>query len=376
MLAPAGNRIRFSFDSKPFPEYRDYSLAWCQSGTAALALAIMAAKLKKPVDNPEVIIPAYACPDLVSAAAYANTQCRLCDLDINNTAYSLDEITSCINDNTVAIVAVNFLGIEERLQELKKLADENQILLIEDNAQWFPELKNNESLTGDCVSLSFGRGKPVSMLGGGLTLFKNSLLEQTEIQDLFIRYQDNLNKDKSASFFIKSLLYNILITPFCYGLLNYVPGLELGVTKYKSLESISAFQGIKRKYLGLNALHHMNSEPTAQLYLQTHLEALPEEIISLPNRYLYRTKRLLRYPILFEDEALRDIKYKALTEAGLGASKLYNTTLPKIAGTEDYLCEHQDLPNAHDFAKRLLTLPIHNLVETKHLEKMVEILNH
>ncbi len=375
MLAPAGNRVQFGFQTESLPKFDGYSPIWCQSGTAALALSILVAKQLKSIEQAEVIIPGYACPDLVSACAFANTKCRLSDLEISNTAFSLEHIESVINDRTIAIVAVNFLGIEERLAELKALASKHNILLIEDNAQWWPEFNNgNTSLSGDCISISFGRGKPISMLGGGLTLISQTLLENSKINSLLETYGRKFIDSGSASFVIKSLLYNALINPALYGLLNYVPGLKLGQTNYKPLQSISEFEQIKAKFLGLNISKHISREPTAQLFLQTHLENLPDEIISLPNKYLERTKRLLRFPILFEDQTSRDHNFDLFNQSGLGASKLYNNTLPNIPGTEPHLCEYDDLPNALDFANRLLTLPVHSLVKQKHLDKMLSIL--
>ena len=375
MLAPAGNRIQLGLQTRELPCFEDYDLAWCQSGTAALAIAINVAKKLKQTQSPEVIIPGYACPDLVSACAYTDTKCKLCDLELNNTSLSLEHVKASINENTIAIIAINFLGIQEQLPELKAIADKNKITLIEDNAQWFPDENNRKELVGDCVSISFGRGKPVSMLGGGLVLIRQGLTNDTDLRDQLKKYQTNFCSSNQIAFFTKSILYNLLINPILYGMLTRVPGLNLGETKYKPLNSIEPFEKIKRRLLGENIHHYLNLEPTAQLYLQTHLDNGSDVVHSLPNKYLDRTKRLLRFPVLFEDQALRDHKFNELNKSGLGASKLYNCILPEIDGTAAYLCDHDDLPNAYDFSRRLITLPVHSLVKQRHLDKMIEILN-
>ena len=130
MLAPAGNPIKFGLKPRLKPVFNGYTAVWCNSGTAALALSILLAKRLKPVPQSDVIIPAYACPYLVSACAFAGFKFSLFDLDQNNTAYSLDYLKSVINEHTIAIIAINFLGIQERLQELKNLTKSINITLM------------------------------------------------------------------------------------------------------------------------------------------------------------------------------------------------------------------------------------------------------
>ncbi len=370
MLAPAGNPVIFGFAKKARPAFDGYTPVWLNSGTAALALAIELAKQKKRVEKPEIIIPAYACPDLVSACEYAGVRCRLCDLDQNNTAYSLQFLRSIINENTIGIIAINFLGIEERLVELSKLANENQITFIEDNAQWFPELNHQKSLTGDIVCLSFGRGKPVSLLGGGAAIVNDELLQNPKIKSIIAQHESNGTGNNSLTYILKCLAYNAIINPALYSLINYVPGLTIGKTIYKPLESINTLDNLKARFLSLNIDSYIHSEPTAQLYLQTRLDDISDDIINLPTKYLDRTKRLLRYPILTEDRITRDSLLNELTRYGLGATKLYGTILPSIPGTKKHILNQDDFPNATDFADRLITLPVHSHVQRKHLNKI------
>ena len=176
-------------------------LSGLNSGTASLALSILIAKNLKKISNPEVIVPAYACPDLVAACAYAGVKCRLCDLAQNNTSYDINLLESLINENTIALAAINFLGIQERISEIFSIVQKKDILLIEDNAQWFPELNNSDHLTGDFICLSFGRGKPVSLLGGGCLLVKETILQNDPIEDLIKTIVHQNNDSKFFGFF-------------------------------------------------------------------------------------------------------------------------------------------------------------------------------
>ena len=59
------------------------------SGTAALAAACEMAVQDSAIDNPEIIIPAYTCPDVVSAVEKAGAIPVIVDLEINSPQMSL-----------------------------------------------------------------------------------------------------------------------------------------------------------------------------------------------------------------------------------------------------------------------------------------------
>ena len=82
-LPPVGNRLCLNTinDASVQPFLTLAASRFYQSGTAALAAAISAAKLLKNKNYPEVILPAYACPDLVSAAVFAGVKPVLVDLE-------------------------------------------------------------------------------------------------------------------------------------------------------------------------------------------------------------------------------------------------------------------------------------------------------
>ena len=144
------------------------------SGTAALAIALHCAKKLHPLGNKrQVIIPGYGCPDLVSAVVHAGLVTVLVDLEADSHQLSHQAIQRALTEKTLPIVAVNFLGLPGRLPNLRQITDSAECLLIEDNAQWFPEPE--DKLYGDFVITSFGRGKPVNLLGGGLLLTNNRL---------------------------------------------------------------------------------------------------------------------------------------------------------------------------------------------------------
>ena len=84
--------------------------------------------------------------------------------------------------------------------------------------------------------------------------------------------------------------------------------------------------------------------------------------------------RLLRYPLLVADDQLRDALYRRMTQAGLGASRMYPAALPGIAGLGKIIDTGERYPNAERFARSILTLPTHAGVGARHLKAMETII--
>jgi dTDP-4-amino-4,6-dideoxygalactose transaminase len=102
------------------------------SGTSALHIAFMALGIK-PGD--EVIVPAntfFATPEAVSLTGaipvFVDQESRYYNINV-------EQISKAITLKTKAIVAVNLYGQPAQLDKIKKIADDNKLLLIEDCAQ-------------------------------------------------------------------------------------------------------------------------------------------------------------------------------------------------------------------------------------------------
>ena len=382
-LPPAGNKIALSVNQFSFlPSYLLSKQAFFyQSGTAALAAAILAAKKqnnKRQNDKQqaEVILPAYGCPDLVSAAIYAGIKPVLVDLETNRPWYDLAMLEQAVTKNTVAIVGVNLFGLAERWRQLRKLADQNNIVLIEDSAQYFPGSDEQPDWQGDLVVFSFGRGKPVCLLGGGAVYCQQAkfikLLPEVEYQTENVKQQLVFN--------LKVKAYNGLLSPHLYWLPLSLPFLHLGETRYHVLTDIEMMSATRLNLLATNIEHYQDDSDVKERY--EHYFALFNEVEAVKNlpqlcqqgqNSSYR--RLLRYPILLEPKQRVRI-FSALLDAGLGASLMYPASMPVIPGLKEFFSDKSEshYPNASAFAQQVLTLPMHANISNKTIEQIGTIL--
>ena len=377
-LPPVGNPICVASAAEPafsLDEYfSPYDARYYASGTAALAAALIVAKLLKDVENPEVILPAYGCPDLVSAAVYAGARPVLVDLETNRPWMDLAKLSDRISSRTVAIVAANLFGISERVAKIRPFARQAGAVLIEDSAQAFPGRGDSDIWDGDLVVLSFGRGKPVSLLGGGAVLTRAEelleLLPQVEAQ-----HGNNLRR--RAVFHLQARLYNQMISPRLYWLPQSLPFLHLGETRYHPLDEVAAMDQVRLALLPANIQAYQKHSMRVQRAIAEMLEAIDAAVTNLVDLSricgVARNRRLLRYPLLV-DAAVRDGLYRRLRPMGLGPSVMYPSILPGIPGLETRLHDQGAFPAAESFSARILTLPTHMGVRQVDIARVRQLL--
>jgi hypothetical protein len=356
-LPPVGQRVPRGPLGPP-PTFPGFQAIWLESGTAALALALQAA-LACRAPAREVILPAYGCPDLVAATVFAGGLPVLVDCHPDDPGFDLAALEAACCERTAAVVAVNFLGIRERVAEILGICERRGAILVEDCAQWFPE--GSDTTRVDARILSFGRGKPVNLLGGGCLLLPVSgFLQpmQPEMQMPSLRP-------------LSARVFNALLNPFLYGLISRIPQLHIGETRFHSLSAIRAMDP-ERLALAEAAItawtgaHRWREGRLDSIICHSGLESLP---LRLPQR----VGRLLRYPVLAPDEACRDATVREL--AAWGASPFYGRSLPFISGISPLLATADELPGARAFAARFLTLPAHAGLTEAHMQRLEDTLS-
>lgn len=381
-LPPVGNRVQLSAAGLQQNKNRsieglfsaiapDYQTALYASGTAALAVALQAVLQLRDDAATEILLPAYACPDLISAVVYAGGTPVLVDLEAERPWMDLRQLQQKLTTNTAAVIAVNLFGISERISDIQQLASKVGAFVIEDSAQGFPTVDEQEYWQADIVVLSFGRGKPVSLLGGGAVLCKqNNLYAQLPVCN-----ETDAGVMERLRYRIKASIYNALISPRCYWLPASLPFLHLGETRYHPLDVIASMPGTYSQHLAGNAQHYQN----APLNIQNSLVDIVEssgviDCVNLPLACdMNDGRRLLRYPMLVGADHRSSLQLE-LERAGLGVSVLYPAILPQIDGLKQMLAGQGEFPNAADFASRLLTLPTHGKVKPGDCEQIRRIL--
>ena len=372
-LRPVGNKIKLKTATYSNNVFHPYKTKHYQSGTAALASAIIAAVNSNPnIKEPTVLLPAYACPDLISAIEFANAKPILIDLEKNTPWMGLEEIQSCLPNSVVAIIAVNFLGIPERMSLIKELIKDTSVILIEDSAQSLPLSINSDYWQGDLMITSFGRGKPLSLLGGGAIFTQNEGLFNLLPSPTITKY----TFIDTIKYTLKIFIYNFITKPFIYFWLLKLPGLQIGKTVYKKLTAIKNCPSPILNLVSANLITYSNRILLNKKIHEMLQEISSDTIIDLPHLCkIDLTQPLLRYPFLVLDRQKRNNILSHLNRNGLGASTMYTDILPNIEGVRDKILPYDyEQLSANKFAQHLITIPTHADVTNQHINKIKQII--
>ena len=146
----------------------------------------------------------------------------------------------------------------------------------------------------------------------------------------------------------------------------------MGETRYHRHENIFA-AGSYQKELFFNNLmryeQHKNELGSAYENLCESLDI--QQLISLRTQ---RAMRLLRYPLLCKSADQRDQILKNLSSQGLGVSPLYQYAITEIPMVSELVEVQGELQNAKQFARRFLTLPVHEHVSHQHMSRIKDTL--
>jgi dTDP-4-amino-4,6-dideoxygalactose transaminase len=375
VLPPVGEAIRLQRPSQSPGAAFDTPgrVAYVQSGTAALALILrsLAERARESGSQAnEVLIPAYGCPDVVSAVAFAGCRASLVDFEGPAPYPTAAAWSQAIGPATLALVSVGFLGLRDPFTPREAAARGlPEGSFVEDCCQVHP-MAAPPTIDRN-IALSFGRGKPVSALHGGAAGFVPALER---------RWARHVAPAGGLASFTKIglsvRLYNVLRLPWLYGWVTRLPGLGVGQTEYAPLDAIELMNAAVRERLDLGrGWQDSRREALQRRMRQGLLDAQPGALAAdLWRVYGKDGDWLLRYPVLLCSREARDIALGRLNAAGLGASAMYGQALMDIPGIRSLVATPGATPGASAFADRLLTLPLHAEVQDRDVKSMCDIL--
>lgn len=188
---------------KNFAEYFgvDYAVM-VNSGSSANLLAIAALVYSNKYNlkhGDEVIVPAVSWATTYTPLQQYNLKLKFVDIDLETLNFNIKKLKEAINDKTKAIFAVNLLGNSNEYNEILKICNEKNIILLEDNCEAMGGKYNNKYLgtIGIMGTFSTFFSHHISTMEGGMVITND-----VELRDLMrsIRahgWTRNLNEDSS-----------------------------------------------------------------------------------------------------------------------------------------------------------------------------------
>lgn len=155
---------------------RKYAVAF-NSGTSALHAAVLAHRIK----GGEVIVPSFTFIATSNALLMAGIKPVFADIEEKTFGLDPRSVEAAITKKTKAIIPVHYGGSPCMMRELRDVAEEHKVLLIEDAAESFGAKIGKEKVGdfGDSAMISFCQNKVITTGEGGAVV--------TDSQDVYER---------------------------------------------------------------------------------------------------------------------------------------------------------------------------------------------
>jgi CDP-6-deoxy-D-xylo-4-hexulose-3-dehydrase len=154
------------------------------SGSSANLGMLAALRYRNPqivTPGSEIIVPAVSWSTTFFPVHQLGFRLKFVDIELDSLNINVEKVVDAINPNTSGILAVNLLGNPANLIALKKISDENDLILLEDNCESMGA-KINESYSGTfglAGTFSTFFSHHISTMEGGLAISDDANLYET-----------------------------------------------------------------------------------------------------------------------------------------------------------------------------------------------------
>lgn len=328
------------------------------SGTHALTLALRAARPDLP-DAP-VLLPAYTCFEVATAAVAAGRRVALYDVAPLTLEPDWDSVRRAARGPVAALVVAPLYGCGIDWSAARAIARDLDTILIEDAAQAHGSSTAGRPAGshGDVSILSFGRGKGWTGAGGGALLLRGPAAT-APIEPL-----REAGRTAELRVAMAALFQRTLARPSTFWLPASIPALRIGETKYHAPSPVRAMTRTSA------ALALASDQPaTGEARIRRDRARRYREQLGLAETTLDRTAGMLRFPIRVRGG------WDAARARGLdtlGAGPPYPSTLADLAPLAPLRVNPTDaVPGADSLVAELVTLPTHSLLRASEVAAVV-----
>jgi dTDP-4-amino-4,6-dideoxygalactose transaminase len=328
------------------------------SGTSALALALRLA-VGAHRDCPRVVLPAWGCYDLATAADTADVEVVLYDLDPRTLGPDWDSLDRALSAGAAAVVVVHAYGLPVDLSEVARRAAGSGTFIIEDAAQAVGATPADRpaGAMGTLGVLSFGRGKGWTGGGGGALL-----LNASRPVDLALPSGETLGPARrSMATLVRLTAQWLLARPGVYGIPSALPFLQLGQTIYRPPRPAARMSGTEASILLASArLQAAEADRRRTNARRLSAAVVESRAGDVPSGWRSGGTGYLRLPMLPSEK----VRQRCSTEASrrLGIMPGYPIPLSRLPGFAGRIRGGGSYPGAEELARRLHTLPTHGLL--------------
>ena len=191
---------------KEFKDYLGVKYAFSfNSGRSSLMAILNSLDLEK---NSEILLQAFTCNAVPNPILWSDIKPIYVDCDENTFNIDIEDLKKKIGPKSKAVIVQHTFGLPANLDEVIKICQENNLILIEDCAHALGATYNGKKLgtLSKAAFFSFSRDKIISSVYGGIAVTNNDILAQ--------RIKEFQKKISYPSFFwvFQQLLHPVLMS--------------------------------------------------------------------------------------------------------------------------------------------------------------------
>lgn len=327
-------------------------------------------------EGDEVIVPAFTYTASASAVIHCGAKIIFVDNQKDSTEMDYQKVSEAITNKTKAIVAVDIGGIICNYDKLYEVVENKKslfncsgntklgsriqkaigrVIIFSDAAHALGSQRNGKMAGqhADFTSFSFHAVKNFTTAEGGASTWRN--IEGIDNDELYYYYQlyslHGQNKDAFTKTQINSWEYDIIGPWYKCNMTDIMAAI--------GLQQFNRYPGIleKRKKI-INQYDTMCDDLGVK-----HLKHFMNNSISSGHLYLVRIPGI-------DDTKRNEIMVK-LAEQGI-ATNVHYKPLPMMTAYKEMGWNIKDFPNAYDYYKNLITLPLHTKLSDEDVDYIIQ----
>ena len=322
---------------------RKYAVTF-NSGTSALHAAFLSHGIGR---GDEVIVPSFTFIATANAPLFVGAKPIFADIEDETFGLDPEDVKEKINNKTKAIIPVHYGGSPSLIRELKEIAEDYNLILIEDCAEAFgAKIKNKKVGTyGDSSMFSFCSNKVITTgEGGAITTDSKEIYEKLKLLRSHGRVEN-------SDYFSSAERMDYVVLGFNYRLSNITAA--LGLAQINKVDEIIEMRRSKAKYMTskLRDIREVITPNTLNGYFHVY--------------QLYSIR---------VNAKLRDKLSKHLAEAGI-MTKVYFHPVHKTSFYRHKLKYNSKLSITEKISSEILSLPIYPHITNKEVTYICEKIN-
>ena len=305
----------------------DYCVAM-NSGTSALHATLLSYNIKA---NDEVIVPSFSFISTANSVLFVNAKPIFADIEKQN--YGLDplDIKKKISPKTKMIMPMDFGGVSCKINEIKQIADEKNLILLEDGAESLGSSVNNKK-TGtisNATIFSFCGNKVITTGEGGAVATNSK-----DVYDKINLIRSHGRQDNS-NYFNNPEVSQYVDVGFNWRMSSITAA--LGISQLQKLDKLIKMRQEHANYITNRISKHKEIKPPFS-----------------NNEY---QNIFQMYTITLNDKTTRDNLHKFLLGKKIFC-KVYFSPIHLTKFYQNKLGNNYSLPNTEDISNLVLTLPL------------------